>query len=115
MSHFKFRWCQSFQTYSKFAVAAVSLACDQVQKEMEQLQIPIATSKVFEDVQLALHHIIRDAAPLAIQTLAKAYNGVQCLPVATRRRLNIRLQECRGTMHASGGMRPGLSSDSYEI
>ena len=62
-------------------MAAVSLACDKVKEEMEQLQIPTATSKVFEDVQLALYHIIKDAAPLAIPTLAKACNGVQCLPV----------------------------------
>ena len=86
-------WCEAFQTYKTFAVAAVSLACDKVKEEMEQLQIPTATSKVFEDVQLALYHIIKDAAPLAIPTLAKAYNGVQCLPVATRRRLNIRLRD----------------------
>ena len=86
-------WCEAFQTYKTFAVAAVSLACDKVKEEMEQLQIPTATSKVFEDVQLALYHIIKDAAPLAIPTLAKAYNGVQCLPVETRKRLNIRLRD----------------------
>ena len=89
----KFMWCEAFQTYKTFAVAAVSLACDKVKEEMEQLQIPTATSTVFEDVQLALYHIIKDAAPLAIPTLAKAYNGVQCLPVETRKRLNIRLRD----------------------
>ena len=82
----KFMWCGAFQTYKTFAVAAVSLACDKVKEEMEQLQIltgngTVADGKVFEDVQQALYHIINDAAPLAIPTLAKACNGVQCLPV----------------------------------
>ena len=91
-------WCEAFQTYKTFAVAAVSLACDKVKEEMEQLQIPtgngtIADGKILEDLQLALYHIIKDAAPLAIPTLAKAYNGVQCLPVETRKRLNIRLRD----------------------
>ena len=94
----QFQWCGAFQTYKTFAVAAVSLACDKVKEEMEQLQIltgngTVADGKVFEDVQQALYHIINDAAPRAIESLAKAYNGVQCLPGDTRKRLNIRLRD----------------------
>ena len=91
-------WCEAFQTYKTFAVAAVSLACDKVKEEMEQLQIPtgngtIADGKILEDLQLALYHIIKDTAPQAIPTLARASAGVQWLPVETRKRLNIRLRD----------------------
>ena len=91
-------WCEAFQTYKTFAVAAVSLACDKVKEEMEQLQIPtgngtIADGKILEDLQLALYHIIKDTAPQAIPTLARAYAGVQWLPVETRKRLNIRVRQ----------------------
>ena len=44
-------------------------------------------------MQMAQYHINKDAAYLAMPTLAKAYHGVQCLPVATRQKLNIRLRD----------------------